>query len=38
MSLVVHELLLNPVKIINEIKDKAINSQKFKTLCEQMGF
>lgn len=38
MSLEVHELLSNPVKIINEIKGKAINSQKFKTLCEEMGF
>lgn len=38
MSLDIHELLLNPVKIINEIKGKAINSQKFKTFCEEMGF
>ena len=37
MSPELHEVLSDVIKIINEIRHKALNSRIFETLCQEMG-
>ena len=37
MSPELHEVLSDVIKIINEIRHKALNSRILETLCEEMG-
>ena len=37
MSPELHEVLSNVIKIVNEIRHKALNSRIFEMLCEEMG-
>lgn len=37
MSPELHEVLSDVIKIINEIRHKALNSRIFEALCEEMG-
>ena len=37
MSPELHKVLSDVIKIINEIRHKALNSRIFKTLCEEIG-